>query len=288
MKLGIGTAQFGLNYGVNNKNGIPDLDEIRRILDIARGNNIKKIDTAMSYGDAHIKLGKAGVQDFEIGSKIPRVEGDTKKEIRTFVINNVERTLAELRIDSIHRIFLHNHKDYNIHKEAIQEAIGELKNSGKVYQFGVSMYRPNDIIKAAEDKQLDVFQVPINILDRSFEMAGFIEHAIKNKKIIQARSVFLQGLLLKDLDKLGSHFEKWQDIFEQLEDEAKERNMTRKELALSYILDQNIESFVIGIETSRQLKELIVALERLSATRQKKYPHFKVDEDLINPTKWPR
>ena len=82
IKIGIGTAQFGLRYGVNNTEGIPNLDEIRNILNTARDNNVQIIDTAISYGDAHIKLGLIGVKDFKIATKIPRIEEKTESKIR--------------------------------------------------------------------------------------------------------------------------------------------------------------------------------------------------------------
>ena len=38
-KLILGTVQFGLNYGINNKNGIPSDLDISEILDISLKNN---------------------------------------------------------------------------------------------------------------------------------------------------------------------------------------------------------------------------------------------------------
>ena len=58
-KISIGTAQFGLNYGITNDKGRILLPEVLEILKIAQDNNITKIDTARSYGDAEETLGKS-------------------------------------------------------------------------------------------------------------------------------------------------------------------------------------------------------------------------------------
>ena len=52
-KLILGTVQFGLDYGVNNNIGKPTIKNIYKILDYAYENDIKTLDTAESYGNAH-------------------------------------------------------------------------------------------------------------------------------------------------------------------------------------------------------------------------------------------
>jgi len=56
-KLVLGTAQFGLDYGINNSNGKVSNLEIQRILNFAYENNIRILDTAESYGNAHEIIG---------------------------------------------------------------------------------------------------------------------------------------------------------------------------------------------------------------------------------------
>ena len=57
MKLSLGTAQFGLNYGISNKKGLIKKNEVTKILDYCIKNNIRNIDTAKSYGNAEKILG---------------------------------------------------------------------------------------------------------------------------------------------------------------------------------------------------------------------------------------
>ena len=55
-KLAIGTAQFGLNYGIKKEREI-NLKEIRKILKCAKKNKINTLDTAYAYKNAETKLG---------------------------------------------------------------------------------------------------------------------------------------------------------------------------------------------------------------------------------------
>lgn len=52
MKIGIGTAQFGLDYTISNKEGKTSFDEAKNILKLATQEKIKIIDTAPAYGDS--------------------------------------------------------------------------------------------------------------------------------------------------------------------------------------------------------------------------------------------
>ena len=57
-KLGIGTVQFGLKYGVGNLAGQTPETETRRILARAHEIGCKVIDTAAVYGESELVLGR--------------------------------------------------------------------------------------------------------------------------------------------------------------------------------------------------------------------------------------
>ena len=53
--LCLGTAQFGMDYGITNHNGELAQNQINKILEIAYERDIKYIDTAQDYGDSEKK-----------------------------------------------------------------------------------------------------------------------------------------------------------------------------------------------------------------------------------------
>ena len=64
MKLSIGAAQCGLNYGISNLHGIVKKSEIESVLNHAIKNSIDTIDTAQAYGNSEGKLGHYDLSKF--------------------------------------------------------------------------------------------------------------------------------------------------------------------------------------------------------------------------------
>ena len=64
-KICIGTANFGLNYGLNNKKPLSK-KIIKEIFNFAKSKNINFIDTAMSYKKSENKIGHLKNQNLNI------------------------------------------------------------------------------------------------------------------------------------------------------------------------------------------------------------------------------
>ena len=67
-KISLGTAQFGLDYGIANQKGKISFSNAEKIIEFALSKNIKRIDTASAYGDSEKVLGRIGVKNFKITS----------------------------------------------------------------------------------------------------------------------------------------------------------------------------------------------------------------------------
>jgi len=74
VKIGLGTVQFGTDYGISNQDGKTSLDEIEKILDVAMHNGISIVDTAAIYGTSEEALGKTLLENHRFGivTKTPR------------------------------------------------------------------------------------------------------------------------------------------------------------------------------------------------------------------------
>ena len=57
-KLSLGTAQFGLKYGINNKFGQVQPADVFELLNIAKNNGIDFLDSAYAYGTSESVIGK--------------------------------------------------------------------------------------------------------------------------------------------------------------------------------------------------------------------------------------
>ena len=56
-KIVLGTAQFGMSYGISNQKGKVKTNEIQSILDFAHNNSINTLDTAKAYGNSESSIG---------------------------------------------------------------------------------------------------------------------------------------------------------------------------------------------------------------------------------------
>jgi aryl-alcohol dehydrogenase-like predicted oxidoreductase len=62
-KVIIGTAQFGLDYGIANTLGKINYTRGCEIIRLAEKHNISTLDTAIAYGDSEILLGQIGINN---------------------------------------------------------------------------------------------------------------------------------------------------------------------------------------------------------------------------------
>ena len=70
LRLGLGTAQFGMQYGLSGKDS-PSLENIINIIKIARDSNVELIDTAPAYNQSEKLLGLTKMtSNFKIVTKL--------------------------------------------------------------------------------------------------------------------------------------------------------------------------------------------------------------------------
>ena len=57
--LMLGTAQFGVDYGIANTTGKPTQEQVDEIISFAWKNGVNCLDTASSYGESEMVIGNA-------------------------------------------------------------------------------------------------------------------------------------------------------------------------------------------------------------------------------------
>ena len=106
-KISIGTAQFGLDYGISNQRGKVPFSDAENIIELAYSRGIDKLDTASAYGKSEKVLGEIGVKNFKITSKIPTIPSDATN-INDFLFRTTESSLVDLKIDKFNCILVHD------------------------------------------------------------------------------------------------------------------------------------------------------------------------------------
>lgn len=286
-KLTIGTAQFGLDYGVTNKEGIVGVSEVENILKLAQQNNVRGIDTASSYGKSEKVLGECGLKNFEVTTKISL---DRSKKIGADqLFETFYKSLKLLDLDSVNVLLAHNTDEYLLHHGTYQFFFEELKRKGLIKKMGVSLYTVEQLDNILQVGDIEVVQYPLHFFDRRFLKEETQEKMKKLEIEQQVRSVFMQGLLLQESQVLDSFFSFFLPAYKKYELFLKEKGMSKLEGALKFIFDQeNISSVAIGICSRQQFKEILSAWDKVSHMAEFNYPaNDCIDERLFNPLLWP-
>ena len=284
MKLALGTVQFGLNYGIANAGGKLKVDEIKKILEIARRNNIDTLDTAISYGNAETILGNIGVNEFKISTKLSPDSSNLQKDT---IIRHVYESLERLSINRIHTVFFHRVSDL-IHERGsyVYEILKELKSQKIISKIGISIYSPKELDLILDNYDLDIIQTPFNLIDRNIEKLGYFSKLKKRNIEVHVRSIFLQGLLLMKYEKIPDKFRRWDYIWQKWNNwQSKNPSISAVDTCLNYVYkNSNIDKVVVGVDNSKQLKQIINSVANFSDL---KFPDISSDdEDLIYPFNW--
>lgn len=274
-KLGLGTVQFGMDYGIANTFGRTSEDEVERILNFAHKNGIAYLDTASAYGEAEEVLGKNDISGFRTVSKfMPPEKGGTVEQ-------ELNKTLERLHVRSIYGYLAHRPEALLKDKEQWKE-LRNLKETGKVKKIGFSLNRPEELdLLLALGMHPDLIQVPYNFFDRRFKTQMF---AMKNEGCeIHTRSAFLQGLFFKDVEELPNHFEVVKENIEALRSEHGE-NLSGA--LLKFVFDQDfIDAVIVGVNHLGQLKQ---NMENYKTANTIDLAVANIPETILMPSLWPK
>ena len=256
MELVLGSAQFGLDYGISNADGMTTLNEISKVLRFAQKTKIKKIDTAYSYGNSHKSLASTNLENFKIISKLPKLDGViVDKDYPLRITNEI---LSDLNLNQIEGLLFHSSKDLlSKNGDFLYKSLMNLKQEKLIKKIGVSVYDPKEIKILIKNFDLEIIQAPLNIFDRRI-IHSEITNELRNRNIIlQVRSIFLQGLLLMNIDSLPTYFDSWSEHMTKWDKFNKSNKLNAIESCISFIKNQNlIDEVVVGINNLKQLKEI--------------------------------
>jgi aryl-alcohol dehydrogenase-like predicted oxidoreductase len=208
MQLGLGTVQFGGDYGVSNPGGRTPPDEVARILALAEREDIGLLDTAALYGDSEAVLGGAlrRGHKFRIVSKTLKFDAARISQADASALRaGFENSLRRLRQDRLYGLLVHAAADLlRPGGELLWAALNELKREGLVEKIGVSVYTGEDIEAILLRFRPDLVQLPLSVLDQRLIAGGQLARLKAQAVEIHARSIFLQGLLLMEDAELPS------------------------------------------------------------------------------------
>ena len=290
MKIALGTVQFGLEYGISNTRGRTDQRSVNQILQYACDNGIDTIDTAAQYGESESVLGSFSDNNcnWNIVTKTPSFIHDSIQKRHTKQLRECfNNSLLSLNKKCIYGLLMHSCSDlFKNNGDFLFKEMEYLKSIGLVEKIGVSVYSKQEIDQVLDNFKIDLIQVPASILDQRLINDGSLSKLKKYGVEIHVRSIFLQGLLLMPLKNTPPWFDPIKETLELFHKEAKKRNMSALQLALSFVQSINeVDKIIVGINTLEHLYEVMSATSmRVNITE---FSNISIDDpSFLNPANW--
>lgn len=293
MKLAVGTAQFGLDYGVANTAGKLAEETVRGIIEAALDTGADLFDTAPAYGDSEQVLGNclppgAG----RIVTKTPHFHGDRITEADLDATRLAfEQSLQQLRRDAVHGLMVHNPRDLT--KPGIDELVEMMvawRDEGLVEHIGASLYLPEQLETVLERFPFDLVQAPFSLLDQRLLQQGLLQRCAAKGVEFHARSIFLQGFLLTAFDELPAWFSPYREIHASFEAFCEQNELTPLQAALAFVAGRDtVDQMICGVASLEQFADLLNAMGTLH-TRDLSGVDFASmacnDDLLVSPNRW--
>src|SRR5208282_3357169 len=290
-KLIIGTANFGLRYGIANDKKL-NHEEAFAILDYANAQGIQWIDTASAYGDAERVVGdffaKRG-KVFKVIGKLPPKEYLNEQTTE----DEIYGSLKNLNIASFDAFLIHSFETYKLYGNKIVPVLQSLCRDGAIENYGISVYHPEEVAEIAlKTRDKLVIEFPLNLFDQRF-LKGDLMQDIKNRGWrFFSRSVFLQGLFFLGDRALQGRFERVRGKVREIRELSSANDIRPECLALLFAASKPwVDGVVVGIDS---VEQLISNNECFRSGDTVRYAAMESalsglavhDEEIVLPYKW--
>ena len=292
-KFGLGTVQFGLDYGFTKRKSQEDANSI---LQTAVENNVTLIDTAREYGDSEDKIGnfmKDYKNNFVVATKLRLIDDLSNLNyinLKKDIYNSVEESLGKLQLNKIPILQLHQTVDEIYKNDDFWVIINQLKEDNLIDLFGVSVYELSETQFIAQNYNecVDFFQIPYNIFDRRFDD---IKKELDEYSIgLISRSTFLKGIIPCSIDDVPECLNDIKPFKRELQNFANECGCSTADLASVFVYyNDYINSTILGVNSPEELENNINSIERFDENILKDidFDNLRVTDDyLIDPRKW--
>ncbi len=285
-KLVIGTANFGMAYGQGVNPEELSVSSINNILKCAKHLGISILDTAISYGDSTKKLGKLGVENWNVITKVPKIPHKIEK-VDNWINDCITKSLEDIKISKFEAVLIHNPRDLvGVNGIELVNALKKVKERGLTRKIGVSIYEKSDLDNFFDLFHPDIVQCPFNIVDNRLLQKNYLSKLSKLGIEIHVRSIFLQGLLTSNYENIPDDFKKFKSFWAHWHSWLKSRKLQPVEACVRYVNSiKEIDRIIVGVNSPLHLEEIF--------NNYNKPPIYEVPslisslkKELIDPRLW--
>ena len=292
-QLCLGTAQFGLPYGITNTAGQVSELEVLALLAEAAAAGLTMLDTAQAYGDAEGVLGRTlpPGHPFRLISKLPAQTQAVFTANDRFAWDQAfEHSCVRLGQPYLDALLLHSTADLRKPgNEHLRQWLLSLRERGMVRRLGVSIYGSADLVGVPLDL-LDLVQLPLSLYDQRLLIDGTITRLRDQGCAVHARSLYLQGLLLSPAARWPAWVDRAaRDHHARLNSLAADRGSSLLECALGFARAQvDLEAVVLGLCSRLELQQLLRAWVGSSPWQEGEWQTWALpDAGILDPRLWP-
>ena len=274
----IGSANFGKKYG-ELQSKIAE-KEVRKLCSYAIKKKFYFIDTATSYKSSESIIKKLS-KKFGLLIKILPNEKWINYEICERKIKIIKKRFNNKKIDTV---MFHDEKFLkNKYAPEIFKNLKKLKKNRFFKNIGLSIYNFDKLDDIFTKFKFDVIQCPFNVFDQRLISSGAYKRMKARGIKVHVRSIFLQGLLLKEKLLKKKKFKLLNQKIFLLKKFSKENNINVLDVCLSFVTSYKIDKYVIGFENLKNFKEVIF----FRKIRRIDFKKFSLSKNkLIDPRKW--
>tara|TARA_Y100000389_G_scaffold204977_1_gene261513 strand:- start:4405 stop:5268 length:864 start_codon:yes stop_codon:yes gene_type:complete len=287
MEISLGTANFGTYYGSIPKSF--NHNNVKLLKKALLKHKINHIDTALDYKNSNKYIKNLNIDNLKVTTKF--VIPNNYKKDQLYLYNLIKKNLKLLKLKKFEAVLFHNVKDFdNRDIEHVYFELKKLKKDKLIKKIGVSIYKPNDLKKVFNFFQPEIIQAPINIFDQRLIKSNWIKIIKRKKIILQARSIFLQGFLLKNYNQIkNSKVFSNQNLksFLKYEKFLEIKKLNKLFVCLNFIKNINsIKVIVVGINKIEELNEIAYYYKKKKINLSFKKKFISYQKNLIDPRTW--
>ncbi len=134
---------------------------------------------------------------------------------------------------------------------------------------------------------MSLVQIPANALTDWVYNSRYLELFERSGIEVHTRSLFLQGFLLAEPNKLTGYLKSWKNVLVSFRNRAAELELSPLQASLAALTVQtSIDKIVIGGDTNNQLEEILTASNPESIPVDAFQDIATSDPGLIDPRLW--
>jgi len=261
-RLVLGAAQWGMPYGVANRDGEPEPSELSAMLSRARSAGVGEIETARSYGRSESNIGVA-IDPSDGWRILTKLDAEAHRagqgigETLEGVMTSLEESRRALGTELLPVLMLHRFAHRHACGGRLWRMLLAERDAGRIGSLGVCTAKPEEAWAALEDPDIEVLQVAASLLDLRLYRQGFFSRARELGRTVYVHGVFLHGVALLDPRTLPTSMADLVSPMHAVRTCAARLGVDPRAVYLAFARELPSAHPIVGCETDAQITELL-------------------------------